>query len=412
MSVSPKSAHTPTRLVAGKTSHEDVDLASPTTRFDNQETLLESQERLIESQGALTPTAIVYCEGHFGKIDGKTANGLVRHSQKYRILSVIDSSLANKDAGDVLDKTKNNIPIFADLEEALHHESTRPDYFIFGVAPSTGLLSDLDKNVILDAMSKRLNIVNGLHEFLNDDAIFVDASKKNNVHILDIRKPKKKEALKTFTGQVHSVTCPIVAILGTDCALGKRTTTTILAQALRKLGLNVVMIATGQTGIIQGERYCVALDAVPSQFCAGELEAVIVDAYTQENPDIILVEGQGALSHPAFSTSSFILRGSCPTAVILQHAPKRLYRVDFPNMAIPTLASEINLIETFANTHVIGITLNHEGMSMGETLSYINAYTHELKLPVTDPLSQPKEQLVQILLSAFPLLEDKIEAKQ
>ncbi len=223
---------------------------------------------------------------------------------------------------------------------------------------------------------------------------------------------RKKEALKTFTGQVHSVTCPIVAILGTDCALGKRTTTTILAQELRKVGLNVVMVATGQTGIVQGERYCVALDAVPSQFCAGELEAVIVDAYTQENPDIILVEGQGALSHPAFSTSSFILRGSCPTAVILQHAPKRLYRVDFPNMAIPTVASEINLIETFSNTHVIGVTLNHEGMSMGETLSYIKTYTHELKLPVTDPLSQPKEQLLQILLSAFPLLEDKIEAKQ
>ncbi len=131
MSISPKAAQKPTRLVPGKTSCEVAVLAPQTSLFDSQDILI--------------PTAIIYCEGHFGKTDGKTANGLVRYSQKYRILSVIDSSLANKDAGEVLDKTKNNIPIFANLEDALHNESTRPDYFIFGVAPSTGLLSDLDK---------------------------------------------------------------------------------------------------------------------------------------------------------------------------------------------------------------------------------------------------------------------------
>ena len=361
-----------------------------------------------EPNDAVIPTAIIYCEGQFGKIDGKTANGLVRHSHNYRILSVIDSKTAGLNSGEVLNEEKNGIPILTDMAAALTHAGTVPDYFIFGIAPSSGLLSDTEKTIILDAMSLKMNIVNGLHEFLSEDPTFLAASIKHNVTILDIRKPKNKEELQTFSGEIHNVKCPRIAILGTDCAIGKRTTATILVKALQDKGLNVVMIATGQTGIIQGAPYGVALDAVPSQFCAGELEAIIVKAYEQENPDLIIIEGQGSLSHPAFSTSSFILRGSCPTSVILQHAPKREYRADFPKALMPTVASEINLIETFADTRVIGLTLNHEDMSSQETLSAIDDFATQLRIPVTDALSQPTDHLVQIVSSAYPHLERKM----
>lgn len=354
------------------------------------------------------PTAIIYCEGNFGKIDGKTANGLVRHSQKYQILSVIDSTSAGLDSGLVLDNEKNNIPILFDLSEAMTHADTPPDYFIFGIAPTSGMLSDAEKELILKAMSLKMNIVNGLHEFLTDDPKFLAASIKNNVSILDIRKPKNKDDLQTFSGKIHKVICPRIAVLGTDCAIGKRTTATILSKALKENGLNVVMIATGQTGIMQGAPYGVALDAVPSQFCAGELEAMIVKANEAESPDIIIIEGQGALSHPAFSTSSFILRGSCPTGVILQHAPKRLFRTDFPEMAMPTAASEINLIETFSETTVIGLTLNHQNMHVDDILPAIDEYATQLNIPVTDALSQPTKHLVDMVLLAFPLLERKM----
>ena len=361
-----------------------------------------------ETNDSKMPTAIIYCEGHFGKIDGKTANGLVRHSHNYRILSVIDSKTAGLNSGEVLNEEKNDIPIFANMDAALTHAGTIPDYFIFGIAPSSGLLSDAEKTIILNAMSLKMNIVNGLHEFLSEDPTFLAASIKHNVSILDIRKPKNKEELQTFSGEIHNVKCPRIAILGTDCAIGKRTTATILTKALQEKGLNVVMIATGQTGIIQGAPYGVALDAVPSQFCAGELEAIIVKAYEQENPDLIIIEGQGSLSHPAFSTSSFILRGSCPTSVILQHAPKRLYRADFPKALMPSVASEINLIETFSDTSVIGLTLNHEDMSSQETRSAIDDFATQLRIPVTDALSQPIDHLVQIVSSAYPHLERKM----
>ena len=115
--------------------------------------------------------------------------------------------------------------------------------------------------------------------------------------------------------------------------------------------------------MMQGSRHGVALDAVPSQFCCGELEATIVEAFEEDDPDIIIVEGQGALSHPAFSTSAFILRGSVPDGVILQHAPKREHRCDFEQMKMPTPESEIRLIEAFSDTKVIGLTINHENMS-------------------------------------------------
>ncbi|WP_298775506.1 DUF1611 domain-containing protein [uncultured Shewanella sp.] len=357
------------------------------------------------------PTAIIYCEGQFGKTDGKTANGLVRSSQKYRILSVIDSEMAGLNSGEVLGEEKNNIPIVANMMEATEFSETMPDYFIFGIAPSSGVLSNAEKSIILAAMSLKMNIVNGLHEFLSDDPKFVEASQRNNVTIFDIRKPKSKENLNTFSGNIHDVKCPRIAILGTDCAIGKRTTATILTATLRKKGINAVMIATGQTGIIQGSAYCVALDAVPSQFCAGELESVILEAYKIEKPDVIIIEGQGALSHPAFSTSAFILRGSCPTGVILQHSPKRINRVDFPNMLMPSVASEIKLIETFSDTCVIGVTLNHEDMPVDEISASIDDYATQLGLPVTDALSQPSSSLISMVLSAFSNLENKMTVK-
>jgi uncharacterized NAD-dependent epimerase/dehydratase family protein len=357
-----------------------------------------------------TPTAIVYCEANFGAIDGKTANGLVRHSERYEILSVIDSEKAGLDAGMVLDGEPNSIPVCRDLAESLQKAVTVPDYFIFGMAPSSGMLSLYERGLVLEAISRGMNIVNGLHEFLGDDPVFQAACAVSDVEIFDVRRPPAKKDLHMFTGDIAQVTCPVIAVLGTDCAIGKRTTATILSQALNDRGVKTVMIGTGQTGLIQGARYGVALDAIPSQFCAGELEAMVIKAFMAESPDVILIEGQGALSHPAFSTSSFILRGACPDGVILQHAPGRKTRCDFPQMKMPIPATEITLIETFAKTTVIGVTINHENMSDAEVGSVILRYENELRIPTTDALSRSPKRLVEMVLGAFPKLAEKLPA--
>ncbi len=351
------------------------------------------------------PTAVVYCEGNFAKIDGKTANGLVRHSEAYRITSVIDSTHIGENAGWILDDVINDIPILESLNIAIARESSMPDTFIYGMAPSTGRLSPADRGVVLDAIARGMNIVSGLHEYLSDDAEIAQAASDRQVTIRDIRKPKASKDMRLFDGSVANVHALRIAVLGTDCAIGKRTTTTVLARALNAKGIKTVLVGTGQTGLMQGAKYGVAMDAVPPQFCCGELEGAIVAASEAEQPDVILVEGQGALSHPAFCTSAFILRGSQPDAVILQHAPKRAHRCDFPNMPMPTPASEIALIEAFADTKVIGLTLNHEGMSEAEITNTIAAQSEELELPVTDALSRPAAHLLAMVAAAYPGLQ-------
>lgn len=360
--------------------------------------------------GSAVATAVIYCEANFGAIDGKTANGLVRHSDKYRILSVIDSEKAGLDAGVVLGDEPNAIPICRNLAEAIAHAGRIPDYFIFGMAPASGMLSSHERGLVLEAIDLGMNVVNGLHEFLSDDPAFAAAAAAKNVEIIDIRKPPDKKDLRLFSGHIANVTCPRISVLGTDCAIGKRTTATVLMRALTDRGLNAVMVSTGQTGLIQGARYGVALDAVPSQFCAGELEAAIIDAFECESPDVIIIEGQGALSHPAYSTSSFILRGSCPNGVVLQHAPKRSHRCDFEQMAMPVPTTEINLIETFCDTKVIGLTINHEDMTEAEISAAITLYESELGIPVTDALTRPPERLVEMVIAAFPELEARLTA--
>jgi uncharacterized NAD-dependent epimerase/dehydratase family protein len=355
-------------------------------------------------------SAIVYCEANFGAGDGKTANGLVRHSERYDILSVIDSAHAGLDAGRVLDGVANGIPISRDLTDALEQAGGTPDWFIFGMAPAKGLLSVHERSILLEAMGLGLNIVNGLHEFLNDDAVFVAAAAAGDVEILDVRRPRDKKDLRLFSGRIDTVTCPRIAVLGTDSAIGKRTTATILTQALNDRGIKAVMVGTGQTGLIQGARYGVALDAIPSQFCSGEMEAAVVEAFEGENPDVIVVEGQGALSHPAYLTSTFILRGSRPDAVILQHAPGRTRLGDFGDLPMPTPASEIHLIETFAATKVIGLTINHENMTDAEVTAAVTLYEAELGIPATDALSRPTEDLVDMVLAAFPQIEESLIA--
>ncbi|MFJ2552728.1 DUF1611 domain-containing protein [Microbacterium sp. NPDC087591] len=349
-------------------------------------------------------SAIVYCEGQFGEQDGKTANGLVRHSEKYEILSVIDTTHAGADAGMLLDGTAKGIPILDSLAAAIAHAGHVPDYLICGVAPADGLLSEDQRTVLLDGISRGMHIINGLHEFLTDDVEFVAASLLAGVTITDIRRPKEKKDLHLFSGRIFDVTCPRITVLGTDGAIGKRTTATLLVRALNERGIHAVMVGTGQTTIIQGGKYGVALDALVPQFCSGEVENQVVAAFEGEDPDVIIVEGQGALSHPAYITSAHILRGSQPAAVIVQHAPGRRVLGDFPMVDMPTVTSEIALIEAFADTQVIGVTVNHENLSAAQLSDAIDEIELSTGLPATDPLTRPLSDLVDMVLRAFPAL--------
>ncbi len=354
-------------------------------------------------------TALVYCENQFGLADGKTAVGLVRHSDIYRIVGVIDSALVGQDAGEVLGGKRSNIPIFANLRDALSQLSEIPDCYIYGKAPLEACLSSAERVLILEAMQTGMDIINGLHQFFSDDREFAAMATLCGIQIKDIRKPPQLKDLHVFTGQISRVNVPVIAVLGTDCACGKMTTAVELNAALNNLGIKSVMVATGQTSLMQGSKYGASIDALVSQFVIGEIENAVIQAFDQENPDIILVEGQSAVSHPAFMSSIGILKGSMPDGIILQHPPARKFRCDFPHLKMPTLASEIQLIESISQSQVIAIALNHEDLPEAEIPKIIAEYERSLRLPTTDVLNYGCQKIIQALGDRFPKLNQKMK---
>jgi uncharacterized NAD-dependent epimerase/dehydratase family protein len=351
--------------------------------------------------------ALVYCESEFGRIDGKVANGLARQSDKYKILGMIDSTKTGLDAGEFLDGIKSGVPIFGSLSEAVRILGFVPRFFIYGVAPLASFLDQSQRSVLFGAMKKGMDIVNGLPEFLSEDGEFIARALDCGVAIHDVRKPPPRKDLQIFTGRILDLQTPVIAVLGTDCAVGKRTTAVELVEALAQVGINATFIATGQTGLLQGARYGVSVDVLTSGFSTGEVERAILDANASEQPDIIVVEGQGALSHPAFTSTASILRGAVPDAVILQHPPRRGNHCDYPDIPMPTLTSEIRLIELFAQSPVVAITLNHEDMNDDDVADTIAAYEEQYGLPVTDVLKAGCDKLIERLFEVFPQLRKK-----
>ena len=351
---------------------------------------------------------LVYSENEFGKIDGKVANGLARHSGKYQIDGIIDSTKAGLDAGEYLDGIKNGIQIYSNIDDAIENLSYVPEYFIYGIAPLASFLDKEQREIIFSAMKNGMNIVNGLPEFFTEDEEFIQKANEYGVQIYDIRKAPQRKDLHNFSGRINEIDTPVITVLGTDCAVGKRTTAVNLVEALKQEGLNVAFIATGQTGLLQGSKYGIAVDVLSSGFATGEVENAIINAYEKESPDIIVVEGQGALSHPAFTSSSAIVRGAMPDAIILQHPPRRINHCDYPGIPMPTLESEIELIEAFSKSKVIAITLNHEDMTDDEVKNTIVEYEYEYELPATDVLKNGCDKLVNTLFEVFPELQKQV----
>jgi len=350
----------------------------------------------------MTEKALVYSENEFGKIDGKVANGLVRYSERFKIVGIIDSTKAGLDAGEYLDGIKKGIPIFRSIDDALDNLGYIPEYFIYGIAPLTPFLDEGQRKVILSAMAKGMNIINGLPEYFTEDDEFVQKAHEYGVRIYDIRKPPPRNKLHIFSGRISEISTPVILVAGTDCAVGKRTTARLLVESLKKQGVKTIFVTTGQTGLLQGAKYGIALDVLTSGYATGEVEYAIVNAVATEQPDIIIVEGQGALSHPAFTSSSAILRGALPNAIIIQHPPKRKNHCDYPNIPMPSLEYEIKLNELFSKSKVIAITINDEDMTDGELENTIAEYEDKYKLPATNVLKYGCDKIIKRIYEVFP----------
>lgn len=344
--------------------------------------------------------AVVYCEGAFNTPNGKTAHGLVRFTERYKICAVIDSDNHGSDAGMILDDRHSGIPVVENLNEALVVATKKGDIvscFIIGLAPDGGRIPDYALQSIVSALKSKLNIVSGLHDFLSDDELLVNLAGRNNCELLDIRKPPHRKDLHFFSGKIKKVKCPKIAILGSDSAIGKRTTAWHLVHAFRKKSYRVELIGTGQTAWLQGAKYSIVLDSLVNDFVSGEIEHAIYQAWENEKPDLIILEGQGSLLNPAYPGGYELIAAGRPDFIVLQHAPKRKEYDGFPGYPIQSLDRQIEAIEIISGKKVIAITVNHEGMKKEDIGNECKKIEEETGLPAFDTLEHGANELMEVV---------------
>ncbi|CAH0994869.1 hypothetical protein EMA8858_00982 [Emticicia aquatica] len=341
--------------------------------------------------------AVILTNGLLQKGDAKTAHGLIRGTERYNIIGVIDSeSTAGKDAGELLDGKNRNIPIFESLHSA-QKQLINIDFLIIGIATIGGVLPHPMLEIVKDAIKKGISIVNGLHEYLSEKPEIVELATQNNVTLTDIRKPKTRKDLHFWTGEIYQVKAKTIAVIGMDCAMGKRTTARMIKQACQASGLNAEMIFTGQTGWLQGGKYGFIFDSTLNDFVSGELENAIVTCWNETKPDIILLEGQSSLRNPSGPCGLELLISGNANYVVLLHAPKRKFFDDDPCWGkIPSVESEIEIIEKLGSK-VIAVALNTEKCSTEEAYEYQNFYEKSLKIPVLLPIQEGVEKIVSTL---------------
>ena len=323
----------------------------------------------------------------------KTAHGLLRGSKRFHVLAVLDEENKYADAGELLDGNHRNIPILGTVDEAIKQFKTI-DYLVVGVATVGGILSESLLQIIRQAICKGIGIVNGLHDQLQERKDIALLASQNRVELIDIRKPKTPKELHFWSGDIFKVQAPIVAFLAMDCAMGKRTTANLVLEECLQQKQNAHMIYTGQTGWMQGHKYGFIFDSTLNDFVSGELEHAITSCWKEATPDVIILEGQSSLRNPSGPCGlEFIVSGNA-TQVVLIHAPKKKYFDNDPLWGeIPSVASEIDIIEKFGAT-VIAVALNTSGLSKQEVLSYKDSYQKTLDIPVVLPLEEGVKKIV------------------
>lgn len=344
--------------------------------------------------------AIVLADGCFAEPEGKVAHGLIRDGDRFAVRVVVDHTLAGRDAGEVLDGSPRGIPIVTDVAEAVRRA---PDagVAVVGHAPHGGRLTPDLRAQLMECAAAGLDLVSGLHDHLCDEPELAALAAANGATLIDVRRTPPARQLRFWDGSVYAVRAPRIAALGTDCILGKRTTTRMLTRDLRRRGIRAEMIYTGQTGWMQGARYGVIWDALISDFTSGELEGAIVACAAEADPEVMLIEGQGTMRNPSGPCGPGLILSAAASGVILQHAPRRTHFHGLEHLEqcrIPDLVSEIGLIERFG-APVIAVTLNLAGIADQDRAAAIEECRAQCaRLPVVDVFGDGIAELTDVVV--------------
>ena len=352
-------------------------------------------------QAHISGTAVIITAGLLHDSHAKTAHGLLRKGKRFKILGIIDEKHAGSDASDHVEGIPEGIPVEKSID-AFINSFGKPEFAIIGMATKGGLLPRELYESVQNVLKNGIHIVNGLHEPLNDldelKSLLVGEAK-----IFDIRKPKDFKDLHFWQGKIAQITALKIAVLGMDCATGKRTTSRFLEEQLNAQGHLAEMIYTGQTGWMQGADYGLLFDATPNDFIPGELEHALYSCWEEKRVDILIVEGQSSLRNPSGPCGSeFIISGDLD-GVVLQHVPmrKKFSGFDHYHTNIPDILNEVALIEHLG-TKVLGITLNGEGAEAKQLSEYRDFLTQKTYIPIVIPMIETMDPIISNIINQKP----------
>ncbi len=350
-------------------------------------------------QPNISGKAVIITGGLLDTNNAKTAHGLLRVSNRFEIIGVIDDKNSGKDSGMIVNGILNQIPVLNSISDCIE-EVEKPQFAIIGMATKGGVLpKDLYPSII-EILSQGIHVVNGLHEPLSEIEEFRSVATKHGSVIHDIRKSKSFHDLHFWTGKIQEITSKRIAVLGTDCALGKRTTSKMLEDALNARGVKAEMIYTGQTGWMQGAKYGFLFDATPNDFVCGELEDAMYRCWKDMNPDVLIMEGQSGLRNPSGPCGSELIISGAAEGVILQHAPVRSKfkgMESYPN-DMPDVLDEVALIEKLGSP-VIGLAINSEDMDNEMIDSYRAKLSAQTMLPIIFPFKESLDLLAEAVIN-------------
>ncbi|KLU22429.1 hypothetical protein EOS_30895 [Caballeronia mineralivorans PML1(12)] len=334
----------------------------------------------------------VFAEGCFGPVTSKVATSYLRYRHS-DCIAVIDSRLVGQDVGDILGYGRG-IPVLDSLESAL---SLKPEMLLIGVGLFSNELPDSWRVQIALALRQGLDVVSGLHFRIATDPEFRALAAASGARIWDTKEPP--EALATSRATIGNLGNFIVHTIGSDCRVGKKTTAIEITEAAKRRGFNAGFIATGQSGIyISGAG--VAIDAVPADFVAGVTESLVFDA--AKSHDWIVVEGQGSITHPAYSGVTLgLLHGAMPQALVLCHEAHHKHHKGWPNAPLRPLNELVALYEQLGSflrpAKVVGVSVHCGALGRDQAARVIEQVEQETGLPATDVIQFGADKLVDAL---------------
>ena len=337
---------------------------------------------------------VILADGFLDPFSAKTAFGLLRYCPD-EVVAVIDTEHASENLGAALDiGVGASMPVVADISEAM---PLKPTQLVLGAVFPGGQLPPSWRRTILAALDAGLDVVNGLHQRLNDDPEFASRAAATGATLRDVRVPPPTRHVGS--AKARGTRGTRILTIGTDCNIGKRVTALELAKALNARGANAAFVPTGQTGVMITGRG-IAIDAVVSDFVSGVVEDAVLE---QGDADYIVVEGQGALVHPGFSAVTLgLMHGAVPDRMVLCHAPARRTMRN-SDIEVMTCTQMIELSEAMLRPlhpgRVVGIALNCRGLDDEQAARAHEDIQSETGMVVVDPLKTGVGPLVETLLA-------------